>query len=89
MILALAERAAQADGVDAVVDVIAKDFSSAHRFERVCRELGSAGRVEGYGARQPAWTQQAGHSEMVEVLLGEGDVAAAWQASRDRAAMKS
>ena len=45
-VLALAERAARADGVDAVVDVIARDLSSADRFERICHELESAGRVE-------------------------------------------
>jgi hypothetical protein len=169
-ILALAEQAARADGVDAVVDVIARDLSSAHRFERICHELESAGRVdealawarrgiaevqpevdrlrirqtaaalagrsgrhseaaeyvwqdfakaptlEGYQrlrqhgeadgswsewrdralrtlraapplakpARpgQPAWAQPAGHSELVKVLLWEGDVPAAWQAAQ-------
>lgn len=45
-ILELAERAARADGVDAVVDVLARDLGSAHRFERICHELASAGRIE-------------------------------------------
>lgn len=45
-ILELAARAARPDGVDAVVDVLARDLSSAHRFERICEELGSAGRAE-------------------------------------------
>lgn len=45
-ILSLAERAAKADGVDAVVDVLAWDLRSASRFERICQELMAAGRVE-------------------------------------------
>jgi hypothetical protein len=45
-ILELAERAARADGVDAVVDVLARDLSSARRFELICQELASVGRVE-------------------------------------------
>ncbi|MPZ67308.1 MAG: hypothetical protein GEU83_18000 [Pseudonocardiaceae bacterium] len=45
-ILQLAERAARADGVDAVVDVLARDLRSAGRFERICQELMAAGRVD-------------------------------------------
>jgi hypothetical protein len=45
-ILGLAERAAKADGVDAVVDVLARDLRSAHHFQRICQELTAAGRVE-------------------------------------------
>ena len=45
-ILQLAERAARADGVDAVVDVLARDLSSAGRFERICQELVAAERVD-------------------------------------------
>jgi hypothetical protein len=45
-ILERAERAANADGVDAVVDVLARDLRSASRFTRICQELMAAGRVE-------------------------------------------
>ncbi len=45
-ILGLAERAAKADGVDAVVDVLARDLRSASQFQRICQELMAAGRVE-------------------------------------------
>lgn len=45
-ILGLAEQAAKADGVDAIVDVLARDLRSASRFERICQELMAAGRVE-------------------------------------------
>ncbi|MGH3885362.1 MAG: DUF6880 family protein [Pseudonocardiaceae bacterium] len=45
-ILGLAERAAKTDGVDAVIDVLARDLRSAGRFERICQELRAAGRVE-------------------------------------------
>ncbi len=45
-ILGLAERAAKADGVDAVIDVLARDLRSAGRFERICQELMAAGRVD-------------------------------------------
>jgi hypothetical protein len=44
-ILGLAERAAKADGVDAVVDVLAWDLRSASQFQRICQELTAAGRV--------------------------------------------
>ncbi len=42
----LAERAAKADGVDVLVDVLARDLSSAGRFERICQELMAAGRFK-------------------------------------------
>ncbi|MGH3908455.1 MAG: DUF6880 family protein [Pseudonocardiaceae bacterium] len=45
-ILQLAERAAKADGIDAVVDVLARDLSSARRYERICQELVTAERVD-------------------------------------------
>jgi len=45
-ILGLAEQAAKADGVDAVVDVLARDLCSARRFERICQELMAAGRAD-------------------------------------------
>ncbi|MGH3834900.1 MAG: DUF6880 family protein [Pseudonocardiaceae bacterium] len=45
-ILGLAERAAKADGVDAVVGVLAWDLRSAGRFQRICQELMAAVRVE-------------------------------------------
>jgi tetratricopeptide (TPR) repeat protein len=45
-IIELAARAARPDGVDAVVDVLARDLTSAHRFEVICQELASAGRVD-------------------------------------------
>ncbi len=45
-ILQLAERAARADGVDAVVDVLARDLRSARRYEQICQELTAAGRFE-------------------------------------------
>ena len=45
-ILGLAERAAKADGVDAVVDVLARDLRSASQFQRICQELMAAERVE-------------------------------------------
>ncbi|MGH3997588.1 MAG: DUF6880 family protein, partial [Pseudonocardiaceae bacterium] len=168
----LAERAAKADGVDVLVDVLARDLSCAGRFERICQEFMAAGRfkqalewarrglaefqgridhgladlrrlaallhaqlgspgeavelawqdfavvpsVEGYQLlreyaeaddswerwrdraldelrRQPplatpppptkgyAWPGPRGHSVLVNVLLGEGDVQAAWEAA--------
>lgn len=40
----LAERAAKADSVEALVDVLARDLSSPSRFERICQELMAAGR---------------------------------------------
>src|SRR6476661_3045372 len=45
-ILALAERAAKADGIDAVVDVLARDLRSAGHFQRICQELMAARRVD-------------------------------------------
>ncbi len=32
---------------------------------------------------QPVWARPAGHSVLVDILLWEGDVAAAWQAAQD------
>jgi hypothetical protein len=45
-ILHLAQQAAKTDGVDAVVDVLARDLSSAARFEQISQELITAERVE-------------------------------------------
>ncbi len=42
-VLQLAERAARADGVDAVVDVLAYSLTSARAFVRICEELVTAG----------------------------------------------
>jgi uncharacterized Zn finger protein len=39
-------RAAKVDGVDAVVDVLARNLCSASQFQRICQELTAAGRVE-------------------------------------------
>ena len=173
-ILGLAERAAKADSVDSVVDVLARDLRSTSQFQRICQELTAAGRVEQalewarrglaefqeriepglpdlrrvaaslcaqmghhgeaveltwqdfavvpsaegyqrlreYGEadgswarwreraldelrKQPTlptppplikeyvWPRPMGHSVLVDVLLGEGDVQAAWEAARD------
>jgi hypothetical protein len=45
-VLQLAERAARAEGVDAVVDVLAYSLTSARAFARICEELVTAGRPE-------------------------------------------
>lgn len=45
-VLRLAERAARAEGVDAVVDVLARSLTSARAFTRICEELITAGRPE-------------------------------------------
>jgi hypothetical protein len=45
-ILGLAERAAKVDGVDAVVDVLARDLRSASQFQRICQELTATERVD-------------------------------------------
>ncbi|MGH3898883.1 MAG: DUF6880 family protein, partial [Pseudonocardiaceae bacterium] len=42
----LAERAAKVDGVDVLVDVLARDVSCAGRFARICHELMAAGRFK-------------------------------------------
>lgn len=43
-VLRLAERAARAESVDAVVDVLARSLTSARAFTRICEELITAGR---------------------------------------------
>jgi tetratricopeptide (TPR) repeat protein len=45
-VLRLAEGYARAEGVDAVVEVLAKDLRDAQRYQRVCEELTAAGQVE-------------------------------------------
>jgi hypothetical protein len=45
-VLQLGERAARAEGVDAVVDVLARNLTGARAFARICEELVTAGRPE-------------------------------------------
>jgi tetratricopeptide (TPR) repeat protein len=45
-VLRLAEQHARAGGVDALVEVLAKDLTTAERYQRICDELGAAGRIQ-------------------------------------------
>jgi uncharacterized Zn finger protein len=45
-VLRLAEQHARADGTDAVVEVLAKDLTTAERYQRICDELVATGRIQ-------------------------------------------